>query len=204
MPSRRRESPCRLRGRCIAAALILALPLLPAAAWAQRAIPDATLRSGILSFDGKASAGDFVGTTSTVSGALRGGATVDAVTGWVEAPVATLVTGNDRRDRDLNKSMESKKYPTIRFDLRRAHAAGQGAALDVTLDGDLTLHGVTRPVSIPAKVFLSPDSMHVTGSFPLNLKDYRIGGLSKLLGIFKMYEDIVVHLDLRFAPGSSP
>ena len=35
--------------------------------------------------------------------------------------------------------------------------------------------------------------------FPLNLKDYRIGGLSKLLGVLKMYEDIEVHVDVLFA-----
>jgi polyisoprenoid-binding protein YceI len=204
MSSCPRESPCRSWRRVAAAALILVLPLMPASVWAQRAIPDATLQSGTLSFDAKATAGDFVGTTSTVSGALRGGPSVDSVTGWVEAPVATLVTGNGRRDRDLNKSMESKKYPTIRFDLRRARAAGQGAELDVTLDGDLTLHGVTRPVSIPAKAALSPEPMHVSGSFPLNLKDYQIGGLSKALGLFKMNEHIVVHFDLRFVPGSPP
>jgi hypothetical protein len=32
----------------------------------------------------------------------------------------------------------------------------------------------------------------------VNLKDYRIGGLSKALGILKMHEDIVVHVDVSF------
>lgn len=35
-------------------------------------------------------------------------------------------------------------------------------------------------------------------SFPLNLKDYKIGGLSKFLGIFKMNENIVVHIQVTF------
>jgi hypothetical protein len=30
-------------------------------------------------------------------------------------------------------------------------------------------------------------------------KDYEIGGLSKMLGMIKMHEDIEVHVDLRFA-----
>jgi hypothetical protein len=37
-------------------------------------------------------------------------------------------------------------------------------------------------------------------SFPLNLKDYHIGGLSKMLGMLKMHELIEVHLDLAFTP----
>jgi hypothetical protein len=40
----------------------------------------------------------------------------------------------------------------------------------------------------------------VRASFPLNLKDYGIGGLTKLLGILKMDEHTVVHIDLEFAP----
>src|SRR4051812_45593677 len=80
-------------------------------------IPDARVRSGTLSFDGHASVGDFVGTTATVSGQLTGGADLTQVRGWVQAPVKTLKTGNGRRDKDLNKSMESDKYPDIRFEL---------------------------------------------------------------------------------------
>jgi hypothetical protein len=40
----------------------------------------------------------------------------------------------------------------------------------------------------------------VRSDFPLNLKDYRIGGLSKMLGMLKMSEEIEVHVDLTFAP----
>ena len=55
---------------------------------------------------------------------MTGGATLPEIKGWVEAPVKTLDTDNDRRDRDLNKSMESDKFPTIRFELTEAVAAG--------------------------------------------------------------------------------
>jgi hypothetical protein len=34
---------------------------------------------------------------------------------------------------------------------------------------------------------------------PLNLKDYQIGGLSKMLGVLKMQEEIVVRIDVMFA-----
>ena len=56
-----------------------------APAWAQaaRAVPGGTLAQGTLSFDGRASAGDFVGTTSTVTGEMTGGDGLEAVRGWV-------------------------------------------------------------------------------------------------------------------------
>src|SRR6267142_6924379 len=93
-------------------AVMLALMLLAAGAAAQQSpIASGTVKEGRLSFDGRATAGDFTGVTTTVTGAMEGGPELAGVRGWVEAPVATLKTGNDRRDRDLNKSMESGKYP---------------------------------------------------------------------------------------------
>jgi len=41
----------------------------------------------------------------------------------------------------------------------------------------------------------------VRGATPLNLKDYQIGGLSKLAGMLKMDAKILVHIDLTFAGG---
>src|SRR6266487_3047556 len=168
-------------------------------------IPAAHLVRGTLSFDGHATLGDFVGTTDSVRGEMTGSAGLAAVRGWVEGRVATLNSGNGKRDRDLRKSMEVDSFPTMRFDLADVvPGATQGDSTAVTLRGRLTIHGVTRDVDIPARVWIAPpsDTIRVRGDFPLNLKDYRIGGLSKMLGILKMHENIEVHLDLVFAKTS--
>jgi polyisoprenoid-binding protein YceI len=191
--------------RCLRAMLTL-LAWLPAATAnlaGQRAVPSGTIGAGVLSFDGRASVGDFTGTTSAVTGEMTGGADLSAVRGWVEAPVTTLLTGNGKRDKDLNKSMESGKYPTIRFDLTSVlPGAARGDTVDVTLLGTFRIHGVSREDSIPAIVVLLPDTVRVRGRTPLNLKDYRIGGLSKAMGMLRMHEEIMVHLDLTFAPAT--
>lgn len=172
-------------------------------AQANRRIPDGQVTSGTLSFDGRATAGDFVGTTTTVSGQLTGAPDLTSVRGWVEAPVKTLKTGNGKRDKDLNKSMESDKYPVLRFDLARiSKTGGTGDSLGAVLHGTLVIHGVSRSVDLPGTIQFRGSTARVHSDFPLNLKDYRIGGLSKLLGMLKMYEDIQVHADLVF--GLSP
>jgi polyisoprenoid-binding protein YceI len=187
-----------MRTPLIALAL-LAAPALAAAGAAQQ-VPDGTVRQGTLSFDARATAGDFTGTTSTVSGQMTGG-DLRAVRGFVEAPTRTLVTGNNRRDRDLNKSMESDKHPTIRFDLDSvAPGASRGDTMDVTLQGRFTIHGVTREAELPAVVILAPDAIGVRARIPLNLKDYKIGGLSRAFGMLRMHEEILVRVDLTFAP----
>jgi hypothetical protein len=45
----------------------------------------------VLSFEGRASVGDFTGTTTAVTGEMTGGPDLSAVRGWVEAPVTTLI-----------------------------------------------------------------------------------------------------------------
>jgi hypothetical protein len=159
----------------------------------------ATLRSGNLSFSAHATAGDFVGATTTVSGMVSG--SVANPRGWVEAPVLTITTHNDRRDRDMRASMEAPTYPTIRFDLTGATVTsgeGQGDPRSVTLHGTLAIHGVTREVSPPATIVLHGDTILIVSSFPLDVREYRVGGLTKLLGILRMDPVIGVHVDLRF------
>jgi polyisoprenoid-binding protein YceI len=147
--------------------------------------------------------GDFTGTTTTLRGESTAAASLGDVRGWVEAPVESIKTGDGKRDKDLTKSMESKKYPNIRFDLARITPAG-GGGNDVTiiLHGALAIHGVTRQVELPGTIHFEQNIARVRTDFPLNLKDYRIGGLSKMLGMLKMSENIEVHVDLQFQLGA--
>jgi polyisoprenoid-binding protein YceI len=163
-------------------------------------IIDAVLASGRLSFAGHATVGDFVGTTTTMTGAVSG--ELSSARGWVESPVATLATGNDRRDRDMRASLEASRFPTMRFDLGRTSPGAGGALI---LHGTLSIHGVSRVIEIPSTLVRSADTLHVTAEFPLDLTDYRIGGLTKLFGMLRMDPHIEVRLDLRFvstAPSS--
>ena len=178
--------------------VLTGLPSVPPLV-AQSPVRDGRVTSGKLSFDGHATVGDFVGTTTSVSGQLRGGADITQVRGWVAAPVRTLTTGNTKRDKDLNKSMESSKYPDIRFELAGiTPTGGRADSLAATLHGKLLIHGVTKTVALPATLQLNDSAARVRSNFPLNLKDFRIGGLSKMLGVLKMYPDIEVHVDVSW------
>lgn len=189
--------------RTIGVSLALLAAARPAAA--QRPVPDGVVSSGTLSFDGHANVGDFVGATNTVTGLLIGGTDYSSARGWVETPVATLKTGNEHRDRDLNKSMASDRYPMLRFALTSITPGGavRGDSVNATLHGALSAHGVTRDVDVPVDIVFNPDSTTIRGEFPLDLKDFQIGGLGKFLGILKMDEHIVVHVALAFRSGGA-
>ena len=51
-------------------------------------------------------------------------------------------------------------------------SAIDGTATDVTLTGDLTLHGVTKSVQIPAKAQFADGNVQVAGSITFPLSDY--------------------------------
>jgi len=170
----------------------------------QDSLPPLQVLGGTLAFDARATAGRFTGTTRTVSGRASGGS-LTVIRGWVEAPAASLVTGNDRRDRDMYKSLESDRFPAIRFDLDSARSLTYaGDSVLVRLEGRFTLHGVVRQVSIPAALLRSGDTVALSSAFNLNVKDYQIGGLSKFLGLFRMEEVIGIRVDVLFGPVSPP
>lgn len=183
-----------MRGALLVLAIAAGSPTLPA-----QGIPSMSRVSGELAFDGKATLGDFTGTTNAVSGSLLGAQELEGVRGWVMAPAASLTTGNGRRDRDMYASLEVERHALIRFDLDAlAPGPRDGDSTRVTLRGRFTIHGVTREHAVPGWVWLTATSARFKGRLPMNLKEFQIGGLSKMLGVLKMDEEIVVRIDVRF------
>jgi polyisoprenoid-binding protein YceI len=202
--------PSRTLARVRVLALALAVSLVVSLAWVAPAhaqgIRAGRLQHGTLAFDGHATVGNFTGTTTSVRGEHTAAERLAGVRGWVEGDVDSLRTGNGRRDRDLRSSMEADRFPTMRFELAgvapddpSVTVPAAGSEVGVILEGKLTLHGVTRDVRIPARLRFTAGGVEVHGGFPVNLKDYRIGGLTKVLGVLKMDEHIAVRLDLLFA-----
>lgn len=163
--------------------------------------PNAVLRSGTLSFTGHSTVGDFVGTTTVVSGGVTGNAELANAHGWVEAPITTLSTGNRLRDRDLRATMDVANYPTMRFELAGVTVESPAAPSDTVtgaLRGVLTIHGVTRDVAIPATLIAAGDTIDVSGAFPVDLADYKVGGLTRLFGTLRVQHKIDVRFRVRF------
>lgn len=59
---------------------------------------------------------------------------------------SSIDTGNDRRDRDLRSDnfFDVEQYPTIEFHSTSVAVRGDS----ITVTGDLTMHGVTQPVTL--------------------------------------------------------
>jgi polyisoprenoid-binding protein YceI len=121
-----------------------------------------------------------VGRTPDVSGSLTiAGTRVTAVS--VEANLTTLRSDDNRRDGQLSRQgLETGTFPTATFTLTSPIELGSvpadGAEIDVTASGQLTLHGQTKDVQIPLKAKLSGSTIVVSGSLDIAFADY---GISK-------------------------
>jgi len=151
---------------------------------------------------------DAVGRTGQVSGQATLAAAGDAVrvdAASFTADVTTLRSDNDRRDGRIRQmGIESDTYPEATFTLTApvevpAPALG-GATADVTLVGDLTIHGVTKSVSIPAQAHLADGVIEVVGSLTFPFADF--GMTPPSVGDFvKVQPDATLEFLLRLAKG---
>jgi polyisoprenoid-binding protein YceI len=125
---------------------------------------------------------DAVGRTGDVTGAITvvetaGGAQLTA--GEIAIDTTTITSDEGRRDNRLrSEGLQTDQFPTATFTLTQpvdvSAAAIAGTATDLTLIGDLTLHGVTRSVEIPAQAQLTDGQIQVAGSLTFPLADFEI------------------------------
>jgi polyisoprenoid-binding protein YceI len=125
---------------------------------------------------------DAVGRTSDVTGSITlvdAGDGAQLTEGSIQVDTTTIASDESRRDaRMRNEGLQTEQFPKAIFTVTEPVdipvAALDGSATDVTLSGELTLHGVTKSVQIPAQAQLVDGRIQVAGSLPIVLADYGI------------------------------
>ncbi len=114
--------------------------------------------------------------------------------------VTDTISDKDRREieRQMNAEvLESQRYPEIIYECSRISIQGNGGGqLQVTLNGDLTLHGVTNPQAIVSQVSILGDTLRAFGEFTLRQTDYGIRLVSALAGALKVKDELKFEFNL--------
>ena len=100
------------------------------------------------------------------------------------------------------KVLDAGRFPTIAF--RSTAVSGRLAgtgAWDVEVRGDLTLHGVTRPVVLPLRVERAGDALVANGATTLKQRDYGIEPVS-VAGVVKAKDEL--RLEFRITARPAP
>ncbi|POH66272.1 MULTISPECIES: YceI family protein [Cryobacterium] len=117
------------------------------------------------------------GRTTDVSGEL----TVDSLSltaATITVDVASIATDEGARDAYFRDSaMEADDFPTATFTLTAPvtlEAPVAGVAQTLSATGELTLHGVTQPVTVELQAALTEAGGQVVGSIPITFSDYGV------------------------------
>jgi hypothetical protein len=68
--------------------------------------------------------------------------------------------------------------------------------LQLTLSGELTLHGVTRPQIVSARLFLTGDTVRAQGEATVRQSEYGIRLVSAAGGMLKVKEEVKLTFDI--------
>lgn len=145
-----------------------------------------------------------VGRTPLVGGTLvLTGSSVTTVD--ITADLTRLQSDDDRRDGRLrDQAIETDRFPQATFHLSNPIDLGSvpadGTTYTVSAVGDLTLHGVTRSVTVPIEARLSGDVVTVTGSVEILFADYSIERPTSFL-VLSIEDHGTMELQLHFRRG---
>jgi polyisoprenoid-binding protein YceI len=114
---------------------------------------------------------DWTGTNKDVNAVLvYDEATKTIKQAAVVLKVSGFDSGNSNRDSHMVEVLESIKYPTINFSSSNIIIAGD----KVTAKGNLTFHGVTKPIEITGSLKEAGKKLQISSDFSILLTDYKI------------------------------
>lgn len=143
-----------------------------------------------------------VGRTEDVTGSF----TVEGLTltaAEITVDVASIETDSSSRDAYFRDSaLRVSEHPTATFTLTGPVAAAStpavGEVQSLTATGDLTIAGVTRPVTVELEAVLGDGSGQVAGSIPITFADFGVEAPN--LGFVSVEPDGFVEFSLVIAP----
>jgi polyisoprenoid-binding protein YceI len=141
----------------------------------------------------------LTGAADLVEGTLEQ-ATLHARVKTDSLSVENDISDKDRREmqRAMNQDvLEAGKFPEITYECSRisGNIAGEGQFV-FTLEGELTLHGVTRAEPISGRAFMTGDLLRASGEFAVRLSDYQITPVSAVGGGLKLKDELKVTFDV--------
>jgi len=93
------------------------------------------------------------------------------------------------------------QYPEITFKSTQVTGTSNGPGqYDLKINGNLTLLGVTRPITIPTKVTVSGDQMRAQGEFSISRDDFKVKATSAFHGMVRVADKVTFEFDIVGRP----
>jgi polyisoprenoid-binding protein YceI len=101
-------------------------------------------------------------------------------------------------DKELREIvLQPEQYPDIVF--RSTQVSGEkgaGDSYDLKIIGNLTLHGVTKQITIPTKVTLTGNDLRAVGEFSIERGDFKVKATSAVHGLVQVRDTVKFNFDI--------
>ena len=160
------------------------------------------LRGGLLWFKGHdhlVAVREFTGEAQLSPDAIT--ASSLQITATTESMVETSSVFTDQQKQIINKELREivllpAQYPEIVFRSTNVSGKQNGSQYDLKITGDLTLHGVTRQITIPTKVTVTGNDLRAQGEFSISRDDFKVKATSAFHGLVRVRNKLKFTFDI--------
>jgi polyisoprenoid-binding protein YceI len=93
--------------------------------------------------------------------------------------------------------LQPDKYPEIVFKSTSVTGKSSGAnQYELKIVGDLTLHGVTRQITIPTTVTITAHNLRAIGEFNIERSDFNVKATSAMHGMIRVRDELKFTIDI--------
>jgi len=123
------------------------------------------------------------------------------ITAKTESMVETSSVFTDQQKQIINKELREivllpAQYPEIVFRSTNVSGKQNGSQYDLKITGDLTVHGVTRQITIPTKVTVTGNDLRAQGEFSISRDDFKVKATSAFHGLVRVRNKLKFTFDI--------
>ena len=126
---------------------------------------------------------------------LNGGQLQDITALNFTLPLSNLKGKEDLLTTRAHKALKAEQFNKITFKLTNATVVQQQKVIKAT--GNLTIAGVTKPVTLQTTYTVSGNEVIIKGSETIKMSDYGIKAPTFMMGALKVANDVTVDINLK-------
>src|SRR5260370_41520477 len=161
------------------------------------------LRGGLFWFKGHdhlVAAREFTGEAQLNADSIAASSLI--ITAKTASMEETSSVFTDAQKKIINKELRElvllpDQYPDIVF--KSTNVTGKATGnnqYELKIMGDLTLHGVTRPITIPTKVTVTGNELRAQGEFSIDRSDFKVKATSAFHGLVRVRDKLKFTFDI--------